>query len=117
MSKQRSCRGVSQEPELRSVPILIRAAKARHPVKLFGFCLMPNPFHFVLESAHRTALSQFLQWCLISHGRRYFKHYGGSGDIWQGRFKSFPIQRRTFNNGPALHIAEPGPSRIMPFTV
>jgi putative transposase len=25
--------------------------------------------------------------------RRYHKHYGSSGHIWQGRFKSLPVQR------------------------
>jgi putative transposase len=34
-----------------------------------------------------------MQWLLTSHGGRYHKHYGGSGLIWQGRFKSFPVQR------------------------
>ena len=34
-----------------------------------------------------------MQWLLTSHVRRYHKHYGGSGHIWQGRFKSFPVQR------------------------
>ncbi len=53
-------------------------------------CLMPNHFHLVVEPAHQTALSQFMQWLLTSHVRRY---YGTSGHIWQGRFKSFPVQR------------------------
>jgi len=38
-------------------------------------------------------LSQFMQWLLTSHVRHYHKHYGSSGHIWQGRFKSFPVQR------------------------
>ena len=29
---------------------------------------------------------------LTSHVRRYHRHYGGSGHVWQGRFKAFPIQ-------------------------
>lgn len=62
-------------------------------MKLFGFCLMPNHFHFVMEPAHENALSQLMQWLLTSHVRRYHKHYGSSGHIWQGRFKSFPVQR------------------------
>jgi putative transposase len=72
---------------------LLAEAKQRHRVKLFGFCLMPNHFHFVVEPAHQTALSRFMQWLLMSHVRRYHKHYGGSGHIWPGRFKSFPVQR------------------------
>jgi len=72
---------------------LLSDAKRRHRVKCFGFCLMPNHFHLVVEPAHQTALSQFMQWLLTSHVRRYHKHYGGSGHIWQGRFESFPVQR------------------------
>jgi putative transposase len=34
-----------------------------------------------------------MQWLMTSHVRRYHRHYGGSGHIWQGRFKAFPIQR------------------------
>ena len=48
---------------------LLSEAKTRHGVKIFGFCLM------------------------TSHVRRYHQHYGGSGHVWQGRFKSFPVQR------------------------
>jgi putative transposase len=58
-----------------------------------GFCLMPNHFHLVLEPTHENALSQFMQWLLTSHVRRYHKHYGSSGHVWQGRFKSFAVQR------------------------
>jgi len=72
---------------------LLAEAKKRHRVKLFGFCLMPNHFHLVLEPPHQTALSQFMKWLLTSHVRRYHKHSGSSGHIWQGRFKSFPVQR------------------------
>ena len=29
-------------------------------------CLMPNHFHLVVEPAHPTALSQFMQWRLTT---------------------------------------------------
>jgi putative transposase len=54
---------------------------------------MPNHFHFVIEASHHQSLSRFMQWLLTSHVRRYHKHYGSSGHVWQGRFKSFPVQR------------------------
>jgi putative transposase len=72
---------------------LLALAKKRHPVKLFAFSLMPNHFHFLMESSHEQSLSQFMQWLLTAHVRRYHKHYGSSGHVWQGRFKSFPVQR------------------------
>ena len=72
---------------------ILALAKARHPVKIFAFSLMPNHFHFVIESSQHQALSRFMQWLLTSHVRRYHKHYRSSGHVWQGRFKSFPVQR------------------------
>jgi len=72
---------------------LLAGAKKRHSVKTFAFCLMPNHFHLLLEPSSSTALSQFMQWLLTSHVRRYHRHYHSSGHVWQGRFKSFPIQR------------------------
>ena len=72
---------------------VLAEARDRHRIKLFAFCLMPNHFHFVVEPQHPTAMSQFMQWLLTTHVRRYHQHYGSSGHVWQGRFKSFPVQR------------------------
>ena len=72
---------------------LLAAARARHPVKLLAFCLMPNHFHLVLQPTHSAAISPFMQWWMTSHVRRYHRHYHSHGHVWQGRFKSFPIQQ------------------------
>ena len=72
---------------------LLADAKARYPVKILGFCLMPNHFHLVLQPATPDALCHFMQWWLTSHVRRYHQHYRSHGHVWQGRFKSFPIQQ------------------------
>jgi putative transposase len=72
---------------------LLATAKKKFPVHVFGFCLMPNHFHLVLHPVSAPALSPFMQWWMTSHVRRYHRHYRSSGHIWQGRFKSFPIQQ------------------------
>jgi REP-associated tyrosine transposase len=72
---------------------LLIAAKRKYPIKVFGFCLMPNHFHAVLQPAHPDALSPFMQWWMTSHVRRYHRHYRSHGHVWQGRFKRFPIQQ------------------------
>jgi putative transposase len=72
---------------------LLATAKTKFPVKLFAFCVMPNHFHLVVQPATEAALSPFMQWWLTSHVRRYHRHYHGHGHVWQGRFKSFPIQQ------------------------
>lgn len=72
---------------------LLAPAKAKYPVKLFGVCLMPNHFHLVVQPATEAALCSFMQWWMTSHVRRYHRHYRSHGHVWQGRFKSFPIQQ------------------------
>jgi len=67
--------------------------KARRPMRVLAYCLMPNHFHLVLWPRQDGDLSRWMQWLMTAHVRRYHGHYGGSGHVWQGRFKAFPIQQ------------------------
>jgi putative transposase len=71
---------------------LIEEAKRRLAMRVLAWCLMPNHFHLVLWPHADGDLSRWMQWLLTSHVRRYHWHYRGSGHVWQGRFKAFPIQ-------------------------
>ena len=71
---------------------LISKAKRRHPIQILAFCLMPNHFHMCVTTAYAANISQFMQWLLTSHVRGEHAIHKTSGHIWQGRFKSFPIQ-------------------------
>ncbi|HAJ56426.1 MAG TPA: transposase [Candidatus Omnitrophica bacterium] len=71
---------------------LMIEAKKQYPIKIFAYCLMPNHFHLVVMPNKAEDLSKWMQWLMTSHVRRYHKHYGTTGHIWQGRFKSFIIQ-------------------------
>jgi putative transposase len=72
---------------------LFELARERVPVRLLGWCVMPNHFHLVLWPRGDGDLGRWMQWLLTSHVRRYHRHYHGSGHVWQGRFKAFPVQR------------------------
>jgi putative transposase len=72
---------------------LLRQAGERTPgVRLLGYCLMPNHFHLALWPRRDGELSDYMMWLLTAHVRRYHQHYHGSGHVWQGRFRSFPMQ-------------------------
>ncbi|NWG04156.1 MAG: transposase [Syntrophaceae bacterium] len=71
---------------------IMEEAKVNYSVKVYAYCLMPNHFHMVLMPEEATHLSKMMQWLMTSHVRRYHRHYGTSGHIWQGRYKSFLIQ-------------------------
>jgi putative transposase len=71
---------------------LIVDANKRLPMRMTGYCLMPNHFHLLLWPHGDGDLSRWMQWLLTAHVRRYHRHYHSSGHVWQGRFKAFPIQ-------------------------
>jgi len=71
---------------------LLRQALARFPMRLLAYCLMPNHFHLAVWPQGDADLSNWMHWLMSAHVRGYRKLYRGSGHIWQGRFKAFPIE-------------------------
>ena len=73
---------------------LLAESQQRVPMRMLGFCLMPNHWHLVLWPREDGELSAFMRWLSNTHVRRYHQHYHsyGRGHVYQGRFKSFPIQ-------------------------
>jgi putative transposase len=66
----------------------------RYPVKLLTYCLMPNHWHLVVRPSTDEALGRYLGWVGVTHVRRHHEHYHtrGGGHLYQGRFKSFPVE-------------------------
>ena len=64
------------------------------PMRLLAYCLMPNHWHLVLWPDGDRDLPRYLHWLTLTHLRRYHEHYHttGTGPIYQGRYKSFPVQ-------------------------
>jgi putative transposase len=75
---------------------LMEVAKKMTNVKLYSFVLMPNHFHFIIEPNEAEDLSKYMQWLLTSYVRYYNKTYKTSGHLWQGRYKSFIVQRDNY---------------------
>ena len=71
---------------------LLGEAVERVGMRILAYCLMPNHFHLALWPRRDGELSQFMQWLLTAHVRRYHAVYHSSGHVWQGRYKAFPIQ-------------------------
>ncbi|HEY1921694.1 MAG TPA: transposase [Tepidisphaeraceae bacterium] len=66
----------------------------RIPIPVCGYCLMPNHWHLVLWPVKTGELSRFMQRLTITHVRRWLEHRHrvGMGSVYQGRYKSFPVQ-------------------------
>ena len=73
---------------------LLRDGQRIVPMRLLGFCLMPNHWHLVLWPFGDGDLSRYIGWVSNTHVKRYREHYRdrGAGHLYQGRFKSFPVQ-------------------------
>ena len=64
------------------------------PVRILAYCLMPNHWHMVLWPQQDGELGAFMQRLTTTHVRRWHlhRHSVGSGHLYQGTYKSFPIQ-------------------------
>ena len=73
---------------------ILREAKERVPVRLLAWCVLPNHWHLVLWPRGDGDLSEFMRWLTVTHTQRWHAAHGtaGTGPLYQGRFKSFPIE-------------------------
>lgn len=74
--------------------VLVEAV-AREPLPIFSYIVMPDHWHFVVRPKTDEQLSAFFRWLTHTHTMRWHAHYHteGTGHLYQGRFKTFPIQR------------------------
>lgn len=74
---------------------LMEEGRQRTAMRIVAWCLMPNHWHMILYPRRAADLSNFFRWVCTTHVRRWrmHRHSNGEGHLYQGRFKSFPIQR------------------------
>jgi putative transposase len=72
-------------------------AHERTPLRILSFCVMPNHWHFVVwpKRGAGEEVSDFFRWLTLTHTQRWHAHHhtSGTGHLYQGRFKSFPIEQ------------------------
>ena len=73
---------------------VLRQAWERTHMRLLAYVLLPNHWHLMVWPRHDGELSTYAQWLTVTHVRRWHAHHHteGTGPIYQGRFKSFPVQ-------------------------
>jgi putative transposase len=92
---------------------LLAEAQQHQPIRVYGFVVMPTHWHLVLGPRKDGDLSNFMRWLTNTHVRRYQQAHNQtpSGHVYQGRFRSFPIQ----NDRPLLDVlkyVEANPARL-----
>jgi len=74
---------------------VIERVHQRLPMRIVCYCLMPTHWHMVLWPKEDGELSEFMRLVTVTHTQRWHAHRrtAGTGPLYQGRFKSFPIQQ------------------------
>jgi putative transposase len=69
-------------------------AHRRFPLRLCAWCILPNHWHFVPWPERDGQLLEFFRWLAHTHAMRWrvAHHSVGDGPLYQGRFKSFPVE-------------------------
>ena len=73
---------------------VLAEAATRCSMRVLAYCVMPNHFHLVVWPRADGDLSRFIGWLTMTHTQRWHAHHhsAGTGHLYQGRFKSFPVQ-------------------------
>ena len=73
---------------------VLAEAHGRIPIRILDWCLMSNHWHLVLWPKRDGELTAFMRWLTLTHAQRWKQAHAavGHGHLYQGRFKSFPIE-------------------------
>jgi putative transposase len=69
-------------------------AHQRHPIRILAYCVLSNHWHFVVWPEADGQVTDFFRWLAHTHAMRWRVAHRtvGYGHLYQGRFKSFPVQ-------------------------
>ena len=73
---------------------IIAEGLSQFPIHLIAYQWMNNHWHMVLSPVEDGGMGRFIRWVTLTHTQRYHAHHQttGYGHVYQGRFKSFPVQ-------------------------
>lgn len=73
---------------------IIAEGLMRFDMRLCGYCIMGNHWHLILWPRNDGDLSIFMKWITVTHSHRWHVAHDtvGIGHLYQGRFKSFPVE-------------------------
>ncbi len=73
---------------------VLSETRRESPTRICAYSLMPNHWHLLLWPEHDGELASFMQRLTITHVRQWQEHrgYAGLGHVYQGRYKSFPVE-------------------------
>ncbi|RMH07846.1 MAG: hypothetical protein D6704_04210 [Nitrospirae bacterium] len=73
---------------------ILQEAVEQTRLRVLAYCLMPTHWHLLLWPRRNGELSEVLRWITVTHTQRWHAQHqtAGTGPIYQGRFRAFPVQ-------------------------
>lgn len=74
---------------------VLTEAKEKFDMRILVYCIMSNHWHLVLKPKKDGDLARFIGWLTLTHTQRWhvFHESVGEGHLYQGRYKSFIVQK------------------------
>ena len=96
---------------------ILDATRKQFPLHIYNYCLMDNHLHLLVEPLEDGALSKVMQITSKEYAKYFNYKYERTGHVFEGRFKSFLIQKERYffacsryidlNSVKARVVAEP----------
>jgi putative transposase len=83
-----------QDADFEAFQRVLIEAHQRHPIRILAYCVSPNHWQFVVWPEADGQVTDFFRWLAHTHAmrRRLAHRTVRYGPLYQGRFKSFPVQ-------------------------
>lgn len=75
--------------------LTLEKLKRKYDHKLYGYCLMPNHFHLLIET-REIPISKIMSSLLTSYTMYFNKKYKRSGHLFQDRFRSLICEKENY---------------------
>jgi putative transposase len=94
------------DAEFEAFEEILVEARERTGMRIFAYCLMPDHWHLVVWPRRDGDLSRFAGWLTLTHTQRWHSRRGtiGTGHLYRGRFKSFPVQEGEYLQGLCRYV-------------
>lgn len=88
----------NQEKDYLAFEKILFEAKEKYPMRILSYCIMPNHWHMILYPETDESMPRFMRWITHTHTQRWHVHQKsiGYGHLYQGRYKSFPIEKENY---------------------
>ena len=83
--------------------MLLEAAVERFDIRIHAYVLMANHYHLIVETPEAN-LSQAVQWINVSYSVWFNRRNRRVGPLFQGRFKSMPVQDSAWAYELSLYV-------------